>query len=587
MARKILLADDSVTAQNMGRKILADAGYEVITVNNGSAALKKIAELRPDLVVLDVYMPGYSGLEVCQRLKESPETADMPVLLTVGKLEPFKPEEAQRVRANAFIVKPFEASELLSTLSKLEDKVVPRPEGAKTGRFARAVSRIEEESRKDEAETTWRDRIKFPAAKPAEPESSAASSPDDAALYNPVNRDLRTVVDRQAVEFGNGSETPQPVSAANLPADATPEELAALVAAASKLGIVESAPAPQDGREQTANTNAHKLSADPIHSVVQPSAEAGVTAAPVAEVEAHESAMADADAASQTKEEVQAAASQSEITAASADQEVQTAIASLSPVDSGTSGDEVTATMAAATHHQHQEDSDRGPHREPSQEPHWAAVAVAPTPDEAALSLEAEMEKVLAAVASATATAECTAELTSAGMEAEKQSLPESVSDSQVSATTTAEPEHIVSSEHVASSDHVGSNGTQPHSAAIIEAVSEQPVALADEPPAQASSVSEPVASPSTAQQEAAASAEAEATPESAGQAEPPQLPMPQQQEAALAVAAGAERLMEDAKAAAPGADPYAIASIVESVMAELRPKLVEEITRKLAAERK
>ena len=71
MARKILLADDSVTAQNMGRKILADAGYEVITVNNGSAALKKIAETKPDLIILDVYMPGYSGLEVCQRLKEA------------------------------------------------------------------------------------------------------------------------------------------------------------------------------------------------------------------------------------------------------------------------------------------------------------------------------------------------------------------------------------------------------------------------------------------------------------------------------------------------------------------------------------
>ena len=95
MARKILLADDSVTAQNMGRKILADAGYEVVTVNNGSAALKKIAELKPDLVILDVYMPGYSGLEVCQRLKESSDSSRIPVLLTVGKLEPFKPEEAQ------------------------------------------------------------------------------------------------------------------------------------------------------------------------------------------------------------------------------------------------------------------------------------------------------------------------------------------------------------------------------------------------------------------------------------------------------------------------------------------------------------
>ena len=125
MARTVLLADDSVTAQNMGRRILMDAGYEVITVNNGSAALKKIHEQRPDLIVLDVYMPGYGGLEVCQRLKESPETERIPVLLSVGKMEPFKAEEAKRVRADGHIVKPFEASELLAALTKLEDRIVP------------------------------------------------------------------------------------------------------------------------------------------------------------------------------------------------------------------------------------------------------------------------------------------------------------------------------------------------------------------------------------------------------------------------------------------------------------------------------
>src|SRR5258708_29336842 len=127
----------------MGRKILADAGYEVITVNNGSAALKKIAEQKPDLIVLDVYMPGYGGLEVCQRVKENRETARIPVLLTVGKLEPFKPEEARRVRADAFIVKPFEASELLTALTKLEDKIVPQPEPYKPGRFAKAIASAE------------------------------------------------------------------------------------------------------------------------------------------------------------------------------------------------------------------------------------------------------------------------------------------------------------------------------------------------------------------------------------------------------------------------------------------------------------
>ena len=131
MPRTVLLADDSVTAQNMGRRILTDAGYEVITVNNGSAALKKIHEVRPDLIVLDVYMPGYGGLEVCQRLKESGETMKIPVLLSVGKMEPFKAEEAKRVRADAHIVKPFEASELLAALAKLEDRIVPQAESSK------------------------------------------------------------------------------------------------------------------------------------------------------------------------------------------------------------------------------------------------------------------------------------------------------------------------------------------------------------------------------------------------------------------------------------------------------------------------
>ena len=126
MAQKILLADDSVTAQNMGRRILSEAGYEVITVNNGSAALKKIAELKPDLIILDIYMPGYGGLEVCQRVKDDPETARIPVLLTVGKLEPFRADEARKVHADAHLVKPFEASELLTALAKLEDKIVPR-----------------------------------------------------------------------------------------------------------------------------------------------------------------------------------------------------------------------------------------------------------------------------------------------------------------------------------------------------------------------------------------------------------------------------------------------------------------------------
>jgi CheY-like chemotaxis protein len=123
VALKILLADDSTTAQNMGKKILTEAGYEVVAVSNGAAAVKKIAEHKPDLIVLDVYMPGYTGLEVCERVKSAIETNKIPVLLTVGKMEHFLPEEGARVKADGVIVKPFEASDLLAAVQKLEQRL--------------------------------------------------------------------------------------------------------------------------------------------------------------------------------------------------------------------------------------------------------------------------------------------------------------------------------------------------------------------------------------------------------------------------------------------------------------------------------
>ncbi len=125
MSLRILFADDSMTAQNMGKKILTEAGYEVVAVSNGAAAVKKIAEQKPDIIILDVYMPGYSGLEVCEKVRSSIDTLKTPVLLTVGKMEPYKPEDANRVKADGVIIKPFEASDLLAIVKKLEERVGP------------------------------------------------------------------------------------------------------------------------------------------------------------------------------------------------------------------------------------------------------------------------------------------------------------------------------------------------------------------------------------------------------------------------------------------------------------------------------
>jgi len=119
VALKVLLADDSVPAQNMGKKILTEAGYEVLAVGNGLEALRKIADSVPDIAILDIFMPGYTGLEICARLRGNAVTADLPVILTVGKLEPYRPEDGEQVRSNGVIVKPFASGELISAVRSL------------------------------------------------------------------------------------------------------------------------------------------------------------------------------------------------------------------------------------------------------------------------------------------------------------------------------------------------------------------------------------------------------------------------------------------------------------------------------------
>jgi len=251
LARKILLADDSVTAQNMGRKILTDAGYDVITVNNGSAALKRVAELKPDLIVLDVYMPGYSGLEVCVRLKEAPETARIPILLTVGKLEPFKPGEATRVRADGFIIKPFEASELLSALTRLEDRMVPSQ--ADGSRFSTSVSGVErfggdQGSKRseggDDSDTGWKNRLRIPSKKKKE-EAEPEPEPD---FVTPSSfRDFRRGVGKAPAGSSpfplnaTASAAQEPGLVPDIPRDITPDELDALSELVAKLDGVPAA----------------------------------------------------------------------------------------------------------------------------------------------------------------------------------------------------------------------------------------------------------------------------------------------------------------------------------------------------------
>ncbi|MEP6848220.1 MAG: response regulator [Acidobacteriota bacterium] len=127
--RKLLLADDSVTIQKVINLTFADEGIEVSAVSDGDAAMQRFNEFRPDIVLADVNMPGLNGYQICEELRGREDAANIPVILLVGKFEPFDEDEARRVGANDWITKPFQSiRQLVARVTGLLDGAAAEPE---------------------------------------------------------------------------------------------------------------------------------------------------------------------------------------------------------------------------------------------------------------------------------------------------------------------------------------------------------------------------------------------------------------------------------------------------------------------------
>ena len=126
MPKKILLADDSITIQKVISITFAAESYELTIVGDGDSAVRKAREIAPDLVMADVAMPGKTGYEVCEAIKNDPQLKGTPVLLLAGTFEPLNKDEALRAGADDSIVKPFESQELLDKVKDLLDKAEAR-----------------------------------------------------------------------------------------------------------------------------------------------------------------------------------------------------------------------------------------------------------------------------------------------------------------------------------------------------------------------------------------------------------------------------------------------------------------------------
>jgi two-component system, cell cycle response regulator len=136
MGKKILLIEDDPVSRKLLELVIAKEGFQVITAVNGLEGLKKVHLESPDLLVLDVMLPGLDGFEVCHRLRCDPATEKLPILILSAKGQESDRNVALQVGANAFLPKPIDRLTLLSKMTELPNlSVSSQPEKQVSGDF--------------------------------------------------------------------------------------------------------------------------------------------------------------------------------------------------------------------------------------------------------------------------------------------------------------------------------------------------------------------------------------------------------------------------------------------------------------------
>jgi CheY-like chemotaxis protein len=116
MTAKILIADDQAPIRSLITAILGK-DYQVIQATSGTEALKLIRDEKPDLVIMDILMPGMDGLTVCSQLKADPATAKIPVLILTIIDYDLNRRFAENLGADGYITKPFTSDQLKQAVS--------------------------------------------------------------------------------------------------------------------------------------------------------------------------------------------------------------------------------------------------------------------------------------------------------------------------------------------------------------------------------------------------------------------------------------------------------------------------------------
>jgi len=120
--KKILIIEDDPSFSRAINHIIQKEGYDVITASNGMTGLRMAREEKPDLLILDVMLPGLDGFEICNRLRNDPQTATLPIIMLSAKGQEADKATGLKVGANEYLTKPVDRVLLLDKLTSLLGK---------------------------------------------------------------------------------------------------------------------------------------------------------------------------------------------------------------------------------------------------------------------------------------------------------------------------------------------------------------------------------------------------------------------------------------------------------------------------------
>lgn len=119
MNRKLLIVEDDASALRLIEYALLQEGYEVIVATNGLQGLKKAQNEKPDLVILDLMLPGLDGFEICSRLRKDPDTEEIPILILSAKTHESDIAMATELGADGYLTKSGDPSEIVLKVQAL------------------------------------------------------------------------------------------------------------------------------------------------------------------------------------------------------------------------------------------------------------------------------------------------------------------------------------------------------------------------------------------------------------------------------------------------------------------------------------